>query len=84
MEVLIYSVGLFIYALFRMVRCGLLRPLRPELESQDEEMSSHEDKSELRSTKNQGVYIIRWDFNEVFLFHVVHRINLPLDGARIW
>jgi hypothetical protein len=33
--------------------------------------------------KGQGVYIIRWDFNEGFLFHVAHRINLPLDGARI-
>jgi hypothetical protein len=32
---------------------------------------------------SQGVYIIRWDFNEGFLFHVAHRINLPLDGARI-
>jgi hypothetical protein len=31
----------------------------------------------------QGVYIVRWDFNEGFLFHVAHRINLPLDGARI-
>jgi hypothetical protein len=34
-------------------------------------------------TPYQGVYIIRWDFNEVFWFHVADRINLPLDGARI-
>jgi hypothetical protein len=27
----------------------------------------------------QGVYIIRWDFNEGFLFHVAHRNYLPLD-----
>jgi hypothetical protein len=26
----------------------------------------------------QGVYIIRWDFNEVFLFHVAYRKYLPL------
>jgi hypothetical protein len=31
----------------------------------------------------QGVYIIRWDFNECFLFHVAHRKDLPLDGVRI-
>jgi hypothetical protein len=34
-------------------------------------------------TTPQGVYIIRWDFNEGFLFHVAHRKYLPLDGARI-
>jgi hypothetical protein len=33
--------------------------------------------------RTQGVYIIRWDFNEGFLFHVAHRKYLPLDGARI-
>jgi hypothetical protein len=27
----------------------------------------------------QGVYIIRWDFNESFLFHVAHRKYLPID-----
>jgi hypothetical protein len=32
---------------------------------------------------NHGVNIIRWDFNEGFLFQVAHRINLPLDGVRI-
>jgi hypothetical protein len=31
----------------------------------------------------EGVYIIRWDFNEGFLFHVAHRKYLPLDGVRI-
>jgi hypothetical protein len=35
------------------------------------------------SEANQGVYIIRWDFNEGFLFHVAHRKYLQLDGARI-
>jgi hypothetical protein len=31
----------------------------------------------------QGVYIIRWDFNEGFLFHVAHRINLPLKSSNL-
>jgi hypothetical protein len=36
-----------------------------------------------RRRSAQGVFKIRWDFNEVFLFHVAHRKYLPLDGARI-
>jgi ribulose bisphosphate carboxylase small subunit len=44
---------------------------------------TYENISEQVSYLLQGVYIIRWDFNEGFLFHVAHRINLPLDGVRI-
>jgi hypothetical protein len=66
------------HALFKMVRYVLLRPLRPELEIQLEQFKEASSKpAQLKAFTfscncdwGQGVYIIRLDFDEFFMFHV--------------